>query len=355
MAAKVFLVGYFGSGNIGDDAILLAFNKATEHLNLHTQVLCGNVEKLSRNYGLRGVLKTDMNRVKDAIKECDAVVFPGGSIFQDVTSVRSAIYYSEIVKIAKKEKKKVVMLGQGVGPLKKFLSKRAAIGAFNQVDMLCVRDRDSVTTLKELGVKPTPRLTADMAFLLPKPTLSEDSGSFGVAGMKSIGISARPFGKTKEVVDMFGELIKRLSAAGYVPTMIALDEQDEQIVQAIAKAHGGKVPELKGVSHPVQLQQRIARMEAVISMRLHGGILATTVGVPPYMISYDPKVSAFCNNMGFPAPPKIEGLTADRVLHGFTDFIKDRDRLAASLEKRREEQAKAAQGNIDAFSTALGL
>lgn len=358
MAAKVFLAGYFGSGNLGDDAILVAFMRATEPFNLQSQVLCGSVERLSRNFGFRGVLKTDMARVKSSIEECDALVFPGGSIFQDVTSVRSVAYYANLVKMAKKSNKKVIMLGQGVGPLNRWLGKRTALGAFNDADLICVRDPASVTALKGLGVKSTPRLTGDMAFLLPKPSLGEESTSFGVGGMKSVGINARPWGKDKgrHVAQVFGELVKKLSSSGFVPTMVSMDEEEDgKIVAAIAKEHGGKVPELKGVTHPVQMQQRIARMEALISMRLHGGILAATVGIPAYMVSYDPKVTAFANQMGLPAPPSIEGLTADRLFHGFTEFIKDRDRRVLEIEKRRAEQATAAEGNIEALCAALGL
>lgn len=358
MPAKVLLAGYFGSGNLGDDAILLAFMKATEHLQLQTQVICGNAEKLSRNYGLTGVPKLDTSRLDTAIKECDALVFPGGSIFQDVTSVRSVAYYANLIKTAKKYNKKVIMLGQGVGPLNRWLGKRTAVGAFNLVDTLCVRDPDSIRTLKELGVNLTPRLTADMAFLLPKPMIAEDSASFGVAGMKTVGISARPWGKDKNrtVVGVFGEVVKKLHTAGYVPTMVSFDEnEDTKIVQAIAKEHGGKIPELTGINHPIQLQQRLARMEGMISMRLHGGILASTVDLPCYMVSYDPKVTAFANLMGLPTPPTMEGLTADRVVHGFTEFIKDRPQRVASMEKRRADQAKQAEGNIEALCAALGL
>lgn len=358
MPAKVLLAGYFGSGNLGDDAILLAFMRSTEHLKLQSQVICGNAEKLSRNYGLSGVPKLDAGRLDTAIKECDALVFPGGSIFQDVTSVRSVAYYANLIKSAKKHNKKVIMLGQGIGPLNRWLGKRTAAGALNMVDTLCVRDPDSIRTLKDLGVNLTPRLTADMAYLLPKPTIAEDSSSFGVAGMKTVGVSARPWGKDKNrtVVQVFGEVIKKLHSSGFVPTMVSFDEnEDTKIVQAISKEYGGKIPELTGLTHPVQLQQRLLRMEGMISMRLHGGILAATVDLPCYMVSYDPKVTAFANLMGLPAPPTMEGITADRIVHGFTEFIKDRPHRVESIARRRADQAKLAEGNIEALCASLGL
>ncbi|MDI9635119.1 polysaccharide pyruvyl transferase CsaB [Kamptonema cortianum] len=355
--ARLLLAGYFGSGNLGDDAIMLGFLKGIEGLGHEVRVICGNVERLMRQYGVKGVAKSDLGSVKSAIKECDVLVFPGGSIFQDVTSVRSVAYYSNLVKEAKKAGKKVALLGQGIGPLDRYFGKKMAAAAFDSADVIALRDTASVSTLKSLGCRVTPRVTGDCAFLLPKPEISNLSTSFGVAGMKTIGISARPWGndKNKTVVKVFGELIKTLSANGYVPVMIPMDaSEDLKIVESIAKTFGGKVPDLKGLPSPVVLQERLIRMEAVIGMRLHAGILAATVNVPAFMISYDPKVTAFANVLGFSTPLPMQGISSDRIFSGFQTFIKDRERMVASLEKRQEEFVRAATGNIDALRALLG-
>jgi len=357
MGARLLCAGYFGAGNLGDDAILMGFAQGLRQTSYEVRVLAGSVERLMRNYGLTGVPRMDPGSVRGAIEECDALVFPGGSIFQDVTSVRSVAYYANLVKMAKHAKKRVIMLGQGVGPLDRYLGKRLAVGAFNMADAIAVRDAGSATTLRGLGVKVSPRLTADMAFLLPKPEQSDESSSFGVAGMSAVGISARPWGKdrNKTVIKVFGDLVKLMYSNNLVPYMIEMDEvEDRGVIQEISKAHGGKVPEIKGITTPMQLQQRIARMEAVIGMRLHAGILAATVGVPPFMVSYDPKVTAFSNALGFSTPPSMQGITAERIFDGFQTFIKDRDRIAASLERKREDLAKAALGNIEVLQNCLG-
>ncbi len=356
---KLLLAGYFGAGNLGDDAVLKGFVSGLEGLNYQYRAISSSPERLMRQLGIQSVPKSDFGALKNAIAECDALVFPGGSIFQDVTSVRSVIYYSKLVQQAKKSGKKVIMVGQGIGPLTTWTGKRMARSAFNAVDMLAVRDPMSVSTLRSLGVKTNPRTTADSAFLLPPPPAQgEDSSSFGVAGMKTIGISARPFGKDKSrgVVDTFSDFVRMLSSNGYVPVMMALDDtEDRAIIEAIAKKHGGKVPDLKGITTPTQLQQRIARMEAVVAMRLHAGILASTVGIPSLMVSYDPKVTAFANVMGLPTPPNIQGATADRLFAQFQSFIKDRDKIAAQILRKRDEQVEAAQGNIQALRDCMGV
>ena len=38
----------------------------------------------------------------------------------------------------------------------------------------------------------------------------------------------------------------------------------------------------------------------VISYRLHGLVSAAAYGVPAMGVAYDPKVSAFCNEIGYP-------------------------------------------------------
>ncbi|MBS1724008.1 MAG: polysaccharide pyruvyl transferase CsaB [Armatimonadetes bacterium] len=353
---RLLLGGYFGCGNMGDDAILLGFLKGIEGKSYDIKVLCNNVEGLMRSYGLTGVHRKDFGSVSAAIKDCDALVFPGGSIFQDVTSTKSVAYYAKLVSDAKKAGKKVVLLGQGVGPLNGFFGKRLASGAFNQADALAVRDPASVSALRALGYKGTPRVTADMAWLLPTPSQAEESEAFGVAGTKTVGISARPFGndKNKAVIKVFGGLAQLLTRNGYIPTFIEMDhDEDGPLILEIAKAQGGKVPDMRNLTSPKQIQQRMARMEGVIAMRLHAGILAATVGVPPFMVAYDPKVSAFANAIGAPTPPNMQGLTAERIFEGFTSYIKDRDRTSQALLKRREELAKEALANIDVLESTL--
>lgn len=352
---RLLLAGYFGAGNLGDDAILMGFVEGLRDKPYEIRVIAGSPERVMRHYGLVAVPKMDMGAIKTAIDESDALVFPGGSIFQDVTSTKSVIYYSKLVDMAKKAKKKVIILGQGVGPLKGFVGKRFAAGAFNAADVVAVRDPASVATLKLIGYKGTPRVTADLAFLLAKPEMPADGTSFGVANMKTIGINCRPVAGDKNIVKVFGDLVRLLYNAGYVPVMLPMDDvEDRKLLDDIAKAHGGKVPELKGISTPKQLQERIMRMEGLIAMRLHAGVLAATVDVPAYMVSYDPKVAAFANLMGYPAPPNVQGVTAQRIFDGFQTFIKDRDKLASSIGRRKDDLAKSARANIDILDSCFG-
>ncbi len=352
--AQLLLSGYFGCGNLGDDAILLGFVQGLGDAKHEITVLSGHPEETYRVYGLRSVPRMEMAKVKEAIDKCDALIFPGGSIFQDVTSVKSAMYYAQLVSWAKAKNKKVLLLGQGVGPVTSYFGKRATIQAFTKADAIAVRDPHSISTLQGLGIKKPIKLTADAAFLLPPP-MGDEGQAFNVGNMKTVGISVRPFGKGKQVVQLFAELARMLFQNNYMPVLIEMDRNaDGPLMLEIAKAQGGKIPDLKKLQTPMQLQQRLARMDGVIAMRLHAGILATTVGIPPLMVSYDPKVAAFAKMLDIGSAPAIEGLTAQRVYDMFVQHQASRDRNVKIMDRKGAELQKLALGNIDLLNKTLG-
>lgn len=351
--ANLLLAGYFGAGNIGDDAILLGFVQGLGETGHNITVMSANPDDTSRSYGLRSIDRRDTNAFKKALDECDALVFPGGSIFQDSSSVQSVAYYGQLVKAAKGKNKKVLLLGQGVGPLNNFLAKRWASSAFSMADAVSVRDPGSLTTLQSLGVKRPVRITADCAFLLPQPKEADGPG-FSVGGMKAVGISVRPHGKKDEMQVLFGELARLLFQAQIMPVFIEMDRNhDGPLILDISKAQGGKIPDIRKIGTPMQLQSRMQRLEAVIAMRLHAGILAATVGIAPFMVSYDPKVAAFAKLLDLPQAPALNGLSAQRLFDSFMQFLKDKEKNTRLVERKREELAKLARANIDILNDLL--
>lgn len=354
--ARILLAGYFGCGNLGDDSILQGYLHGMRAAGMAQDfyALSGDPEMTFRNYGVPASDRMNVRLVNDALEECDALVMPGGSLFQDATSTRSVAYYKELVIRAKKKGKKVLILGQGVGPLNSYFGKRMAAEAFKAADAVSVRDPVSLTTLQGLGVNRPVQVTADCALLLPPPV---DVGEqFGVAGMKTIGIAPRPYGKPKDTVALFSEFCTLLYRAGMVPTLIEMDrKQDGDLIDLIEKKFGGRIAHIRKLDVPSTAQARIGRMESIVAMRLHAGILAAMMGIPPLMISYDPKTTAFSKMLGLSNPPMIEGLTAQRLFEQFLAHqrsqSRDRQVVAASIK----DLIKLASGNLDLTRKTLGL
>lgn len=327
---------------------MLGFVQGLGNSGYDITVMTGRPEETNRLYGFSVVDRRDFKQIEVAMAKCDALVFPGGSIFQDSTSVRSVGYYAKLVGMAKKAKKKVLILGQGVGPLNSYFGKRMAASAFNDADVISVRDPESLQTLKEIGVRKSARMTADLAFLMPRVKASDDIQGFAVGDMKSVGVSARPLDKKTDVIGLFGDFCRLLHQNGSMPVLIEMDRtEDGPMIDEISKRQGGRIPDLRKVTTPMQLQQRFLRLDSIVAMRLHAGVLAASVGIPPLMVSYDPKVAAFSKMMDLGSSLSIQGLTAQRLMDTFTSFQKDRDRNSRIIERKRDEMQKLAELNIE--------
>ncbi len=349
MAATILLAGYIGEGNLGDDAAMLGIVQGLAQYGYNFISLSGNPEETYRLYGIVSYPRRNDKYIDQAIEECQAVVFPGGSIMQDVSSVGSVFYYQKLIAKAKKAGKKVVMVGQGVGPLNNFLGKRAAMSGFSALDGLTVRDPGSLQTLKDMGYNRPVRMAADSAFLLPPPPPSDESGGYNVGNMKTVGVAPKLVkGKGRDISGLFGEFCKLLYQSGSLPALLTLDRvEDSPLIEEINKKQGGKVPDLRKLNTPMQVQQRMARMECVVAMRLHAGILAATVHVPALMINYDPKVQNYARIMEIGNALNLDGLTATRLLDAFISFQKDHARNVKILERKRQEQFTAAQASVE--------
>ena len=343
----IVLAGYLGCGNLGDDAVMMGFVHGLGN-GFEFTVLAGDPSEVMRLHNLRAVSRRG-KAVDEAIERADAVVFPGGSVFQDATSVRSVVYYNNIVRKAKSAGKKVLLVGQGVGPVTTFLGKRLTCSAFTAADLVVARDPATAQTLKTIGVRRHIYAGADSAFLLPKPRLDEDAGQFGVGGMRSVAIAPRPVNKKGlDEAALFGEFCRMVFSAGGVPTLLEMDPaEDGPLIEAISKSQGGRVPGLRKLGTPGVVQQRLSRMDGLVAMRLHAGILGATVGVPPLMVSYDPKVSAFAKGLGASPPVPLEGLTAARLFSAYEEYVRTAPRLRESMARRRDEMAKIAGTNIE--------
>lgn len=315
-------------------------------------VLSGNAERTYQAHNLRSIPRRDTSAIVAELRESHALVFAGGSLLQDVTSLASLYYYCNLIRLGKKCGKPVFLLAQGIGPIRSFFGKAMAKSALNLCEVITVRDPDSLQTLRKLGVKKHVTVTADFAWLCPSETTGKEE--FGLPGMTSVGIAARPWKGMKNPAEVFGNFALTLFKNNYVPVLIEMDKaKDGELLDAIAKLHGGRCPDIRNLTTPSQLLARIQRLHSMVAMRLHAGILACVAGIPPMMISYDPKISAFAEIMHLPSPLSVQNLTPDRLWNAFQEYEREKDNLKLILEKKRLEQTELARKNVTILTERL--
>ena len=285
----VALSGYYGVGNVGDEAILLAITRELKRLGHVPIVLSQNPQHTSKTFGVSSAHARNILALWRTLNKADAVLSGGGGLLQDKTSRRTLQYYLTIIRFAKWRKKRVAVFNQSIGPLSSEGEK--AVSQTLQGVKAIVRDSSSVAYLEQLGVKAS--LGGDPALLL-------DPKEFGeLPDWDDQSVVLAPRGGQPGATARLVELGQHLANAGR--KVIALSFQpgvDTPELEAMKLIPGVKLEE---TDDPVKALLRISSAGMVVGVRLHAVILAAAAGTPFVGVSYDPKVAGFCQDAKAPS------------------------------------------------------
>lgn len=293
---RVVLSGYYGYGNIGDEAVLGGICASLRQVigDIDITVLTRNSEVTNRLHS--DVKVADRNNplsILKAIKNSDLLISGGGSLLQDATSQRSSFYYLMILKIARFLHKKRMIYSQGIGPLNGEAVRKAVSFELSKANSITVRDDDSASLLQDIGIDPEMIETvADPAFVVEADYESADNilRQNGLPSGQLLGVCLRPWTGMETFLPQITSGIESFcQQTGMTPVLIPMqDSQDTEITEQIGI---GTTIECNGDFRLAK--GLISRCSLIISMRLHSLIFAAAEGVPFLSVSYDPKVTSF--------------------------------------------------------------
>jgi polysaccharide pyruvyl transferase CsaB len=357
-AVRVLLSGYYGFGNLGDEALLdVIVSQMRERFPYATiDVLSATPEETAHHFRVEATPRWDMRRIGDAIVRSDIVLSGGGGLLQSATSLKSLAYYTGIISRAAKAKRKTMIFAQSIGPLDmigRFVVREGCKGVLRAT----VRDGRSRELLASL-LPATPVVqTADPVFLYDK---ADDDASlaregFGDAGGPIVVVSVRKHSAFHDGVPAIARAVDRLSEhfgarVAFVPLGGIQDAEASTAV--IRKCESA--PLLLPEPTPSRASALIRRSAAVIGMRLHALILAARWGVPFLAIPYDPKVSALAEDLAYPLEPLwVPGRAAppSATVDARVDrLMSERAVLAEHLVAQARSARAAAARNFDVFA-----
>ena len=308
--------GYFGCGNLGDDAILMGFLEALRSITPRVRViaLTGNPSRDEKRFGVECINRKDPFATSYAFLIADAFLCGGGSLLQNLTSRRSLSYYLWLLRHAKQRGALPILYAAGIGPLVGSAAKKKVSKMLSRCAYISLRDPESKKMLISLGIDPAILFDgADPALLLPTPPPSRAHAILREHGISpSQGLICVALRSTEEpmlLTRLFPAALRILSARhGLLPVFITLDAADkDDLLQRAARACGGIFLSLRESSDATAILS-VSRL--VLSMRLHALILAATVGTPAVGVPADlrdAKIPSFARAVGqeFLPPNKL--------------------------------------------------
>ncbi len=315
---KLLLIGYYGYGNTGDEALLTALiDSLKAESEFEFSVLSYNVEKTEKVHGVKGISRGKHMALIKAIRTSDAVVVGGGSILQDVTSSLSLYYYLTILFLAKLFGKKAFLVGNGYGPVNKRLNQGLVAFMLRRLNGVIARDKEACERYRALGVKKL-FCGVDLVYLLDAPQSNDNVE-------KNVVISLRKWHNNDNTKAVIAEAIEYLKSLGYQIKLLSMKQpEDDSELNAFVS------DDVKLIAHDiVGTSKALAAADFVIAMRLHALILAANSNTPFIAISYDPKVDSFNKQVSHKKTIHTEDMN-------FAELKQNIDDTIANLEQERK-------------------
>lgn len=291
----VTLWGYYGYGNVGDEAILASMLNLLD--NVKVNLISGPAPSVQKS-GKLNIIPRGIRRLFSSIRQSDGFVLGGGGLVHDRINAKSTWYHLLGPCASRFQHKPVAAIGQQIGPFYRSSTKKLVRYSLSRAT-LTVRDQKSFNEATLLGLKPI--LSADLAFLL------------------------NPDEPSKEIAQKIRQLPKPVIAfaPGMDPRWTPTPERSAQILEHMQKQTGGSIlyvpffpvrdddyieqtlniKKLPGLVLKSPLDWRDAfgcylLADISVPMRLHAMIASALAGKPTLPIPYYPKVSMIASDLG---------------------------------------------------------
>lgn len=347
---RFLLLGYFGHGNFGDEMMLHAFLYGMRRLtDFNAAVVSGDPNGTRCAHAVMSIHKLNMPAIVAHIISSNATVGCGGSLLQDVTSFRSLIYYASLFLLSRCLGSKVVLLAQGLGPLRRRLSKLLASLVLRSCDLLTFRDVASFELALKLGAgRDRAYVTSDLAFIIEPPFAATPP-----SGRITLAIAMRDWRGADEVAMRIAHGVLYFASQIASVRCISFSSGDKPLSEWLC----WQLSSLNAV-HIVptsicDLWKAIEGTHLLIGVRLHSLIAACMVGVPAIAISYDPKVSAFMDAFAPRLCIPWDEVSAQRIFECVTECMDRWSELHEAALQFAGASKTLSERNLTLFLEAL--
>lgn len=312
---KILLFGFYGRGNSGDDAMLYGIVKYLAETTCADIVIPSDISPVLPAVRNRVVLipRNIVSILRAAITS-DHLLIGGGSLFHTKGErLKFKIMVTRILFLglfAKLFGNRVAFISAGIGPFENLYGKLIFKLMLPCADFINVRDSRSALLLREAGYPETKySLTADFAY-------SIDSVSFSYSHTDPVRVAFNllPYyteylqrADNEIIVDNIAGVIRRLlseNIAGSIDLVCFNNEADPVsgdiflLTELKSRINSDRVRLVPYSIDPTSLLRELAGLRLFVTMRYHGIVYASIVGVPCIAVNYHPKCEMLVSELG---------------------------------------------------------
>lgn len=379
--------GWFSSDNVGDHAILcgLIDSLGARFDDPRLTVITANPAKVTERYGLEAFApKQSPIAVARTIASANALVFTGGTpLYDDATHMT---YYAGLARWARLRGVPSAIFGISLRTVEGRQASRMLHSIVRGAAILGAREQRSLDAFADLTSADDPRLAfvPDAAIGMRPHDPERGAEVIAAAGMDPdrpfLAISMRDFtasdafqthhytrgldaAQMDAYVDACRGIIERAVMTHDLAVLMAPmhtnpPDDDRRVMHDVV---GGLAPEVrrKVVLMEDQLGPRdmkavLGRAEALVGVRFHSLVLATSMDVPSMSLSYAHKNTAIMHQMGLDGfALDIATVERDAAVAMLDDVLGRRTEIRATLERTNREMAEHSRAALDRLAGVI--
>ena len=335
------LAGAFGQRNPGDEAVLAAFLAALP--DWQAVATSSQPSLTATMHHCKAIPARDRRALGRALRELDAVVFAGGTVFTALHPSTGRPAHDRLnwaVLLAAGGQalgKPVAMLGVGAGPLPDVRARWLARALVRRADLLVLRDEESAHMLAAAGAPIPFRVGADPAWTLV------DQPPVGAENRDGVVVALTEPAQERNLADRLATALAPLVTAGVKVKLQPWQGSDAPTGGGLASAAAARLDGRVEVAAPpadlLDARIRMAGARLAVCLDSHAVIAAAAAGIPVVILAHQPEHIGLARRLQQPFVP----VSADPATIAAT-VLSGLDGMAASPAAVHAEIARAAEG-----------
>ena len=302
MGDRAVVAAWVGSTNLGDELVFSVLRRLLADRGVEAAVPSLDPVGTAAAHQVEAFGHLDPRGLRRHLQSANALVFGGGGLLQDETSIWNLPWHLSRIRAARRAGLPWAGVGLGASGLTTPRGRRQVAAALVNHVAVAVRDQRSAEVLTGLGVPRVVR-AADLAWLADPPE-RQGSGVLAVCLRNPQTVRWRP-GTLGPPARTPESTIRALASAidatatvtGLSTRFVALDPVADhrlhrQVADRMATPADTRRPTLDG------LLAEFADVEVAATMRYHGAVAGALGGARVATLAFSPKLAALAEDLG---------------------------------------------------------
>ena len=164
---KATLCGYYGYGNVGDEAMLSVLYDRLTAAGYSVNILSGRPRETKKRHPCLALRRFFFPSVFLSLLFSDLFVLGGGNLLQNESSSRSLLYYASLARIAKLFHKPIWLQSIGIGSYQGDYAKKTIQKTLDICDLAVFRTHADLDKARALSQNPNFFFSPDAALFFP--------------------------------------------------------------------------------------------------------------------------------------------------------------------------------------------